>query len=310
MVEHNAKTKQQLYIGIDIGGTNTKASVFFKDKILQTYSFKTKDITDISENINFIKKNHKGIIAGCMCAAGEVKNNACVLTNSNLKIDLKKVISKTKLKFSLINDMVAAGYGIQYIKTKDILVLNKGTTKINQTKGVISAGTGLGKAIVYSDKKSYIVKQSEGSHSDFPVTDKFEFKLFEHIKKKHNLRNVSYEDIVSGRGLEDIYLFLTGKKSNAEEISKNKDSSATLTLFSKFYARAIKNFILESYAIGGVYITGQIAIKNSWIFKSKQFKEEMYNNTKKHKLLKEVPLYLVKNYDINQLGARHLCKKI
>ena len=224
------------------------------------------------------------------------------------------------------------GYTAQGITTfrrrtlkKDLHVIKAKKARSKSTKAVIGAGTGLGKSILAFDEniKAHIPLASEGGHSEFPVQDKFEIGLTKFIKEKMGISEpISYEEVLSGRGLENIYYYLRKKQGHlktiytrkiddspdkAEAISKYKTVDETcqeaFRLFAKFYGRCAKNFVLDSMALGGLYIAGGIAAKNKEIFESKDFIEEFENAYRRGEILREIPVYVIVNYDVSLLGA-------
>ena len=157
---------------------------------------------------------------------------------------------------------------------------------------------------------------SEGGHSDISINSKEEFNFLRFFKQS----NVEWEDVLSGKGISNIYKFISRrsprtmisdeiKRSNydPELISKYREtdslSQATFKWFIKFYGRCAKNLALDALAQGGVFIAGGIAAKNSSIFKSKEFKQEFLNSKKQKKLLEKIPIYLITNYDVSLYGA-------
>jgi len=189
---------------------------------------------------------------------------------------------------------------------------------------VIGAGTGLGKTLlIYNENyKMYIPLPSEVHHSDFAAQSKFELDLVNFIKNHRKIRqNVSNGDILSGEGLVNIYFFLrmskkyketlyTGKidKSNSkpELISKyrkiDKICKESFDVFKAEYARIAKNLALDAMPLGGIYIAGGIAPKNKDIF-DKEFVRIFEYNQRMADILKEIPIYLVLNYNVGLLGA-------
>jgi glucokinase len=135
-------------------------------------------------------------------------------------------------------------------------------------------------------------------------------------------KTICYEELLSGRGLVGIYSFLhvtdnfeetqyTQKVDQAEDkaeaISKYRDldetCKETFRLFTKFYARCAKNFVLDALATGGLYIAGGIASKNKEIFLTKNFLDEFENSFCRNDVLKQVPVYIVTNYDVSLYGV-------
>jgi glucokinase len=290
-------------------------------------------ITVINEILSYAYDRYKiKIDNACIAVAGIVSSQDNVkITNANWSINLKELLQKTSINSAfLINDFQAIGYGVNIFNHEDInnVFTIKSSNNKNletKTKAIIGAGTGLGKSILIFDKNLnfYIPKPSEGGHSDFPAQDDFEFELINYIKKNRNISQpVTYEELLSGRGLEIIYLFLEeyekyDENNYSKEINKSSDKvaiiakyrnndelcSKTFKIFSKFYGRCAKNFALDTLAIGGLYIAGGIASKNIEIFKTKEFISEFENAYRRTEILKEIPIYAILDYDVGLKGA-------
>ena len=107
----------------------------------------------------------------------------------------------------LINDLEANGYGIPELAPDKIFTLHAANTAAVGHRGLISAGTGLGEALLIWDGKHHRPIASEGGHCDFaPRTDR-EVALLEYLRATLNGR-VSYERVVSGLGIHNIYAYL------------------------------------------------------------------------------------------------------
>jgi len=328
-------------MGIDIGGTNTNIGVAgvknSKIYLLFSLSFKSIELQSIipavNETLDFVKQNYNiKIEIACIGAAGVVSKNMdfAELTNVKWNVNTKDLIDQTSLTSAfIINDFQTIGYAINLLDHKnegDIFTIREGEkSKHKSTKAIIGAGTGLGKSILVYDAhfKGYVPIPSEGGHADFPAQNDFENELVDFIKKLRGLSQpLTYEDLLSGRGIESIYLFLREKnKFNltiySDEIDTVYDKSPliskyreldetckeTFRLFTRFYGRCAKNFVLDSFATDGIYIAGGIAVKNKDIFSSKEFFEEFENAQRRSNVLKELPVYVVVNYDVSILGA-------
>jgi glucokinase len=231
----------------------------------------------------------------------------------------------------VINDFQAIGYGINllnYNNKDDIFLVKSGKTNADsskETKAILGAGTGLGKSILaYNEQlEAYIPIPSEGGHSDFPAQDDFEIQLLNFIKKLRNISQpITYEELLSGRGIESIYSFLKDisqiKESKyTKEIENAKDKASliskyrtedkicgeTFRLFARYYGRCAKNFVLDTMATGGLFIAGGIATKNREIFKTKEFLDEFENAHQRKDVLNQTPIYIITNYDVSIYGA-------
>jgi len=334
MKNHRIMDYSSFILGGDIGGTNTNLGIFGvkNDKPVLLFSLhfeshKLKSLIPAIRKILSYAKEHKiKIDNGCLAVAGPVSadRNFCNPTYIKWNIDAKEIFRKTSLRVFLINDFEAVGYGINLLCSKDIIKIgHKRRSLPRATKAVIGAGTGFGKSILIYRCKDYIPIPSEGGFSDFPVQSKLELTLVNFIKKKKGIKEpISCEEIISGKGIESIYSFLKERFKSTKygkEISKarnkvsliakykNKDRvcKETFKLYTKFYARVAKNFVLDSLAQGGLYIAGGVAAKNMEIFKSKGFIKEFENVNKQPGILKKVPIYVIKNCVVGLYGAAH-----
>lgn len=340
----NKKEYSYFVLGADIGGTNTNIGIFGikKDKTEYLFSlhFQSRKLTSlipaIKKTLEYSKNKHKITIKdACIAAAGVISMNRdiCKITNLKWNINTNNIIKKTTLsRVFLINDFEAIGFGINLLDIKNKNDIIQVKHKIHQhkelkyaTKAIIGAGTGLGKSILaYHDNyKAYIPIQSEGGHADFPAQNEFEIKILNFIKRKEKIKNtVSYGEIVAGKGIEVIYLFLKSQKGFKQTLYtkevdyaqnkvmaiakyKNKDKTCkeTFRLYTIFYARCAKNFVLDTLARGGLYIAGGVASKNRELFKTKEFIKEFENAYKLSEVLKNTPIYIIVNYDVGMYGA-------
>ena len=101
------------------------------------------------------------------------------------------------------------------LKEDDFFILNEGNKKSEGNKGLISAGTGLGEAMIIFDGKKEIPFACEGGHVDFAPRDEREDHLLWFLRKKFG--HVSYERIISGPGLYNIYQFIVETKVEEEK---------------------------------------------------------------------------------------------
>jgi len=340
--QFNKKNYDFFILAGDVGGTNTSLGIFgIKNNLptlLLSFHFRSKELKGLHYAINevlfSIKKNYGiGINAACLAIAGILSpsKDRVKMTNINLNPSRNELLKRTKLKkIFFINDFEAVGYGINFLAKKDIIAVKRSKKVSKAPVLVIGAGTGLGKTtLIYSKNlKCYAPIASEAGHSDFAAQSKFEYELTEFIKKYKKVKNVSYEEVLSGRGLVSIYLFLkkSGKfketgftkevdksKNKPELISRYKNTDATckktFEVFKAAYANFAKNFALDSLAFGGVYIAGGISIKNKEIFDN-NFVKIFEDNTKMKSVLSRIPIYLISNQNVGLLGAGFYCAKL
>lgn len=320
-------------MGADIGGTNSNFGIFKLDKkkpiLLLSVHAKSQQVKHfpdlVKEVLTYLKEKYKITIKDALfAAAGVVSENKDYArpTNLDIEIDAHAIKKATGLKcVHVVNDFEVIGYGLHLIAPKDLALVNKGKSKKYANKAILGAGTGLGKCIMDYNKYAgrYIPIASEGGHADFAVQHHIELELVDFIKEYEGWTcNVSWEDVLSGDGIQRIYQFFHcrangGKHARKEEAphpdeifsarNDNQHSKDTFRLYTRFYARCAKDFALNALALGGVYIAGGIAAKNLPMFELPEFMNEFVNCGKQQKLLKEVPIYVITDYNVSLYGA-------
>ncbi|MCG2718393.1 MAG: glucokinase [Nanoarchaeota archaeon] len=346
IVKHSKKKFSDYVLGADIGGTNTNLAIAGVNKdgynLVLTFDYKTKSLTNLESALNncisICNEDHNiDVTKACLGLAGPVEEDVyCKLTFIDWDVSKEKILKDTPLKkVKLINDFVALGYGLNILTKKESKKLNKVKAEPHAVKAVIGAGTGLGKTILYYDQNNdcYIPLPSEGGHIDLPFKDLKEFEFFKDLEFKifdyhHNKegRKLSLSDILSGRGIEQVYEVVKEKYKQSKYrniIEKSKDKPSTISkfrkkdsacketfdIFTRFYGRAAKNFSLMSLCFGGLYIGGGIALKNEDIFKSEIFWEEFHDSYMSH-VIDKIPVFLMKQYDSGIKGALFAASKL
>lgn len=219
------------------------------------------------------------ITAACFGVAGPVVEGRCEATNLPWVIDerdLGRVLKLTQV--SVINDLVATAYGVPVLAPDEVFVLNEGQSHCHGNMALIAAGTGLGEAILFWDGQAYRAVSSEGGHADLAPRNALEIELLQYLLSRFH--RVSYERVLSGPGIFNIYSFLRQAGYGQEppwlaEKFQGQDPSAVITeaalqgksdlcvraidLFVSLYGAEAGNLALKALATGGVYVGGGIA---------------------------------------------------
>lgn len=330
----NKNSYSSFVLGADIGGTNTGFGIFgIKGKfpeLLVSFHYSSKEIKKlhnaVNETLSYMQKNYKIKIAkACIAGAGVVspEKGSVSIKKLGWSLSQKELRRNTSLKkIRFINDFEAVGYGINILNKSEVVIIKKAKKIPKAPIVVIGAGTGLGKATLIYDEHHALYKPvpSEAGHCDFPAQSELEIELVDFIKKNKRIKqNVSYERIVSGIGLENIYFFLRRKikpTKYTKEIDNAKNKPAAISKYKKIdetcrktfeifrdaYAKFAANCALDALPYGGIYIAGGIAPKNKDIFGAK-FVKKFEKCHERSDVLKKMPIYLVVNYDVGLLGA-------
>ncbi len=321
----------------DIGGTKTLLASFqqtdFGWECKQRQLFQSGEYKSFNQILDeFIESDSSiNIQAACIGVAGPVLNGNCDTTN--LPWSLKTAEIRTILKTSrvkLLNDLEATAWGVHSQQQKDIVELNPDAEKSTGNIAVLAAGTGLGEAIICWDGEEYHVMASEGGHTDFAPNSAQEIALLEFLNRKYP-EHVSYERLVSGEGLYNIYQFLrdcgTDQQNNEiERQIKTGDPAAiigqaaisghdllceeALNLFCKMYGAEAGNLALKCLPYGGVYLAGGIAAKILPFLQNGSFIQAFLGKGRYKNILQKIPVRVCLNSDVALSGALNCALKM
>jgi glucokinase len=208
-------------------------------------------------------------------------------------------------KAALINDFVAQAFACLSPAAKTAEMVVNGEPVTGAATAVIGAGTGLGKAVILPDgKRGHRALPSEGGHANFPFVSGRECEFQEFLLRASGETYITANDVVSGRGLSSLHLFLTGEKLEPWEVAeKFRQNPRTLEWASRFYGRVCRNYVLDTLALGGLYIAGGVAAKNPELVKGTVFEAEFRRSDTMGALLAKIPVYLVSDENSGLWGG-------
>ncbi|HUI68121.1 MAG TPA: glucokinase [Nitrospirota bacterium] len=320
-------SRSSLILAGDIGGTKTLLGLCQSSedgiRLIRAQNFASKAFGALKKIIKEFISDTRRIKAACFGVAGPVIAGTVVTTNLPWQISetsLKRFLSIRNV--SLINDLIANAHGIEVMQKKDFSVLNAGKKEIGN-RALLSAGTGLGAAILFWNGKRYIPSPSEGGHVEFGPRNLLELGLLRYLLERFG--HVSYERVLSGAGLLNIYQFLrdTGKFgrepawlavqmeqedpaaviTEMARLKKSKLCEAALGLFTSIYGAAAGNVALQVMATGGMYIGGGIAPKIIWKLKDGTFMKAFTDKGRLSSMAQRIPVEVIMNDWAALLGA-------
>jgi glucokinase len=321
------KNTEIILVG-DIGGTKTRLGLYRvtddkRYRLMRGKIFPSKKYEGLEIILQEFLGREKNIDCACFGVAGPILKGRVKLTNLPWVIDTKALQKEFRLrKVVVINDLVANAYGISMLKKNGFVTLNVGK-KRKGNAALISAGTGLGEAILFWNGKKHIPSPSEGGHVEFGPRDSLEIKLLRYLFDRFG--HVSYERILSGEGLFHIYQFLRDdhrggreprwltkqmkQKDPAAVISEmallKKDNSCmrALDLFVSIYGAEAGNLALKTMAIGGIYVGGGIAPKIIRRLKRGSFMDAFRDKGRFSEMMADIPVKVILNDKTALLGG-------
>jgi glucokinase len=253
------------------------------------------------------------ISSACFGVAGPVVEDRCETPNLPWVITaqgLGEVLGLEAVK--LINDLEATGYGIPCLGSEEFITLNKVSLRQKGNGALIAAGTGLGEAMLYWDGTDFVPMASEGGHADFAPRNALEIEL------------VSYERVLSGPGLFNIYSFLRDAGYGEEpawltEKLQQEDPSAAigkaalanesalcvkaLDMLVSIYGAESGNLALKVMAVGGVFVGGGIAPKIIEKLSDGTFMRAFTDKGRLSPVLEAIPVRVILNAKTALYGA-------
>lgn len=321
------------YLVYDVGGTNCNVGLFkIATDGVEPYEIIRFKVADYDNFLQLCLESHSffykqyydiKICTVLIAAAGPVDRSAqnIRITMSNLAWtieynDVAEIFPKP-INVILCNDFEIIWYGINQMNPRDIHCIHKGIALDCTTFGIIGAGTGLGKSIVVKNSSDTIIVPSEGGHQGALLIGSEEYAFSECICNKEKLEYLSWEQILSGKGIARIYEYLYSQMHAAlddtfhiphpDYIFNNRFNDAvymkTYEWYTRFYARCIREFMLDILPYGGIYIAGGIAVHNIELFKSDIFLHEMLSHRRFSDILHQIPVYVIGDYNVSLYGG-------
>lgn len=304
----------------DVGGTKVHLALFKEGKHwLTDEKFRSREYASLSIIIKeFLERHRVKVAAACFGIAGPVQDGKCRTTNLPWVVDSAELEKELNIPHVwLINDLQANAHGIFCLKKEELLTINAGK-KLPGNQALIAAGTGLGEAGLYWDGKEHHAFGCEGGHCSFAPESELEIELWRYLKKK--FPRISFERILSGAGLVELYRFVVESGVEAPASSLNEGNEAkqiseralsktcpacirALEMFIAIYGSESGNLALKMLSIGGFFIGGGIAPKIAKAFEGDLFFQRFTSKGRFRDVLLQMPVYLIMNENTALLGA-------
>ena len=247
----------------------------------------------------------------CLALPAPVKGKSVTLTNIDWTLRQKHLSEQFSIgEVIFINDFQAAALGTTVVDESKLITLNQFPVEPLGPRAVIGAGTGLGVAYMHWLQTSFRAFATEGGHVDFAPRDDIQEELYDYLEKKYD--RVSYERILSGPGLVDLYNFC--KESNGREVTagwvnrqavegSNLAAVTAMRLYATIFGAFVGNIVLMFRPTGGVYLVGGVTVKTAYWLQSEFFLDAFLDKGRMSSLAVQTPLYLVNDENTGLKGV-------
>jgi len=317
----------------DVGGTKTDLALFEKDargtglKMVRDMTLPSGGSPSLEAIIErFLDAGPRPVVeAACLGVAGPVVDGRCQATNLPWVVDERLLTySIPSPRVKLLNDLEVAAHGVLALPDEDLRSLQQGVARRGNLV-LIAAGTGLGEALIIRDGDRRIVIPSEGGHGDLAARNDLEDDLLRYLRKEFG--RVSYERVLAGAGLFNVYRFLRdtgwGKESPdvAERMRKENPNAIVtelglskrdplcdkaLDIFVALYGAEAGNLALKAMAVGGVLVGGGIAPRIVERLAAGGFVAAFRDKGRLAPLMESIPIHVSLNPRAPLFGAAHV----
>lgn len=323
--------QRELVLAGDIGGTKTNLALFSvhgeKLRVESMHTFASKRYSGLLPVLqDFLGSEQHKIDFACFGIAGPVVDGKAKTPNLPWMVDSLELRRALQIELvALLNDLEAGAYGIFTLDKDEFFTLNEGTVHESGSKALIAAGTGLGQAILYNEGRHFHPLASEGGHADFAPRNELEIELLRYLLGRFG--HVSYERVLSGPGLFNIYRFFKESRGLEEpqwltdRFAAGDDAGAvvskaalaneadicvkSLELFVSIYGAEAGNLALRAKSLRGLYVGGGIAPKILERLKDGTFMRAFVDKGRYKDLLAAIPVQVVLNEQAALRGAAY-----
>jgi glucokinase len=313
----------------DIGGTKTALAIVSAEsgprRPIHKATFPSASYGSLDAIVReFLAGKDIAIARASIGVSGPVVDGRCRVTNLPWLVDARLLSAPLGgAPVTLLNDLESIAHAVPYLQPSDIETLNAGRPARHGALGVVAPGTGLGEAFLVWDGKRYTPCPSEGGHTDFAPVTPLEMELLAYLMPR--LGHVSYERVIAGIGIPNIYQFLrdTGRAAEPEWLRRKiaaladptpaiveaaRDGKTPLCtqameMWVSILGSECGNLALKVMATGGVYIGGGIPPRVLPLLRGPALLKAFTSKGRLGRVLVNTPVHVILAPDVAMFGA-------
>jgi glucokinase len=317
----------------DIGGTNARLRLYDStgEKVEHEAVLASAGAPSLAAVVGgYLASRKVTVSAAVLGIAGPVVDGIARPPNLSWVIDERQLGRELGIPHvTLLNDLAAVAIGCTRMGPSARLVLSAGDPPKGGNIGVISAGTGLGEALLIWDGDDYIPCATEGGHADLAPTSELEIGLLSFLRRRLKADHISFERVLSGPGIGNAYDFLVERYGGEDPAITRRllegDRNAAITelglagasraaadaidLFARLYGAEAGNLALKGLTLGGIFLPGRIAA-DIIPHKKDIFLASMRDKGRMAELLTRMPVTIITDSLVGLAGAGHLAAQL
>jgi glucokinase len=299
----------------DIGGTNARFWILL-DESGEKVSFPNvvnKDFATIDDAIraSVLETTSHKPRSLILALAGPIKGDEVPLTNCPWVVRPKVLMADLGFaEVLLLNDFEAQALAAATLDVDDRQHLGSLSEAPLGSRVVLGPGTGLGVAGLVRARDMWFPVPGEGGHVDVGPRTSRDHQIWPHLTPVRDpnasLGRISAEELLSGRGLMNIYRALckadgnlTPRYDEPAEVSAAGISGAdtrageALSLFATYLGRVAGDLALIFMAKGGVFLAGGISPKILPALQSGEFRAAFEDKAPHQAVMHGIPTFVV-----------------
>lgn len=300
----------------DVGGTNIRLARVTETGVTDIKKYMCNEFASIDLAITqyFSDMPQYTFTEGCIGIACPVLGDQVEMTNHSWAFSQNALRSQLKLDtLFVINDFTAVAHSLPVLSGEQVVQIGEGKAKANGNIAVFGPGTGLGVEHITMTSTGWQTLDGEGGHVDFAPVDETDIVVWRHLQA--TLGRASAEEVMSGRGIYNIYCALAKNAGEAVQYSEPADitnaalagtckiAEATLTQFCRIMGSFAGNLALNMATTGGIFIGGGIANRFPEYLKNSDFRARFEAKGQMKHYVKDIPTFLIAEPDHGLLGA-------
>jgi len=335
--------EKKVVLLMDIGGTHCRSKLvqgidrlFQESAVIASHTVKISDKEAFLAFINQLTGTGQGTAKpdqAVLCFAGPVIGASVSMLNwsGQREITTRELVAAglPEQGISLLNDMEAAAYALVARNcgriSLEAVPLYCGPDVAGSRNGnavLLIPGTGIGVSAVIENHiggghGTPQVVACELQHTPIPALNKGQEIILKEMQNKLGITQPTWEDFISGRGLENIHACLAtqqagsrlprlGAQGIAAHAVQGTDEIciAALNMFYQCCGALAQVLALTFQPYAGVYLAGASTRTNLGFIGNSPFLRQLQDNQVRGYLLREFPVFLVAQ-ELNLYGAAY-----
>jgi glucokinase len=319
------------FLAADVGGTHARIGLVAATpdsrrpvSVLHYHRYRCADWPDLGSMLrDFLAQLAGGDHAApaahprrCVVAsAGVVLDGVIVNENLPWPVAIDALRDATGLReLEVINDFEAVAWATQFLADEDTLpVIEPAQRPARGPVLVMGPGTGLGSAVLLPRAGHAQVLPTEAGQISLAPGNAREGEILRLLARER--LHVSYEDVLSGPGLLNLYralcelrdepavLATPAEITGAALTSHDGAARETLSVFCGLLGSFAGDLAMLYGACGGVFLAGGILPQIQGFLRTSSFAERFHNKGVMRAFLQKIPVRLIEHGQLGVMGA-------